>query len=239
VFVTARRVAHEIEDALTGGYTSRHLRDIEMLMSRPELTAEFQQQKLSLLLDHARMSTSFYSAYKSSRELGEFPVVQKAVIKADVKKFASRDIGRIVPVFTSGSYGTPMTFGLSPEKARRRRAEAIYFNSLASYRVGMPYAVVQARVDLRHSHWKTLLQNELVVNVPSQSRTQLRLACDLLRTRGIQFVIGWPSVLAPLAAFSAAEGLKLPRMRGVISTGRSTCRSAVKTTSHARGNLHG
>jgi phenylacetate-CoA ligase len=219
VLTIARRLAYDAEDCLTGAYASRHLRDIARLLSQPEFTTEYQQGRLYSLLRHVTELTPFYSSYRGAGRLSDLPVVTKAAIKDDPEEFTSRGNDKVVRVFTSGSYGTPMTFSLSPQKARRRRAEAVYFNSLAGYRVGMPYAVVNALAFPRHNHWKTLLRNELVLNVPDLSHAQLQQACNRLVAGGIQLVIGWPSVLAPLASYATTEGVTFPRVRGVISMG--------------------
>jgi len=214
-----RKVAFFALDAARGGRVRRHLRDLDRQFADRDQMRDASAQRLDALLKHAAATTDFYSG-RRGRELEDFPVVTKDVLKRGYGAFLSRsiDCGDLVEVTTSGSYGTPFTYLLSPEKKARQTAEVIFFGRWSGYDIGVRHAYI--RVTRTKRPLTLFLQNEVLMDPSSLSEAWLAQQRAHLRRSGVRVIIGYPSGVGALAAYCRDQG-DAPadfRLRGVITT---------------------
>lgn len=205
----ARRKAYWFTDALKGGRVQRHIKDIDMLLKNKELTAEVNEIRLKALLQHACACTAYYKDYEGCNKLSDFPVIKKKVIKKDVDSFISKAYKKekIAIMTTSGSYGVPMTFYMSPEKRARQLAEVIYFNRWVDYDVGVKHAYIYSQPSSgRKSELVQFMQNEVLMDCTVLSRGWLEKMRRQLKRKEIKFIIGFASVITELAEYINSTG---------------------------------
>src|SRR5690606_10027758 len=87
------------------------------------------KQKWVNFHDDITAQVPFYHSFKDKRNLNDYPVINKKMIANEPKMFYNRkyELNKLVPVRTSGSYGTPLTYYLTPAKKKRQQAEVIFF----------------------------------------------------------------------------------------------------------------
>ncbi len=202
-----RRAVFWALDRLKGGPISKHLADLQEFFRNPRTPGHIRTECLQPLLSHAAATTRFYRDYQGAAKLFDFPVIEKATIKKDIDSFLSNEFQRaeLVPVSTSGSYGTPFTFHVTHEKRSRQRAEVIFFNQWADYDVGVRHILFRARKKLGIT---ALMQNEIVLNPTYLTREWFESVRAELLQKKVEFLIGNPSALAALAHICESHGDK-------------------------------
>jgi phenylacetate-CoA ligase len=90
------------------------------------------------LLSHAAKTTRFYRSLKDNSSIAGFPVINKNLIREDYEAFRSElyPEEKCIPVYTSGSTGSPLVIMQNKEKKIRNTADTIYFASIADFQVG-------------------------------------------------------------------------------------------------------
>lgn len=202
---TARRRLFFTLDRMRGGEISAHLADLANSAANPANAGKKSRQQLKEFLSHSTETTSFYREYKNAQDLSEFPVVPKQLIKERYDDFLSSAYNRksLLPRRTSGSYGTPFTFWVTPSKRARQLAEIIHFSHRAGFEIGMRHAYTLVE---KKPWWKRFMQNEITLDPTYLSPERLEShRKEILRQR-IEFLIGYPSVIAPIAETCAAHG---------------------------------
>lgn len=203
-----RRAGYFVLDRLTGGLVMNHLRDLEQWATgHDNYRNEVGRRRLQSLLHHAVDTVPYYTDLKNGElELLRFPVVRKSDISKDYARFLSmsHERGNLIPVTTSGSYGTPFTFLLTRQKMARRTAEVIWFSRWVGYRIGDRHAYV--RVTKKKSPRTLWLQNEVLMDPTSLGESWLEAQRQELLKRSIRFLIGYPSAISTLAAYCEQKG---------------------------------
>jgi len=208
-----------IFDHLRNGKVLRHVQELQHWINHPGEIESVHIESLSNLLHHATRHTPYYRTYQGVKDLTEFPVLTKSILREQGARMLSDEHQKRISVFTSGSYGTPMVFHLSPEKKARRLAEAMVYNQLAGYRVGCRYALVNGEMERKKRAFMRFINNEVRINQTHFSDSELEWACNRLAKGDIPFVIGWPSVITPIAQYAEYKGMVFSSIRGVISMG--------------------
>ena len=110
-------------DFIKGSKIKKHFDDLKLSFADIESGRKKAEQRLTGILDHAVKTTPFYKKYAGFENLKDFPVIQKNTIKENYDAFLSDiyDRDKLFKTTTSGSYGTPFTFLLSPEKRNRAK----------------------------------------------------------------------------------------------------------------------
>jgi phenylacetate-CoA ligase len=177
------------------------------------------------LIDHACNTTGYYRQFLGAKELSEFPILQKRTIRERYEEFFSSvyEKSSLIPVKTSGSYGTPLTFYLTKEKKARQHAEVIYFSDWAGYKIGDKHAYVSVRVPRSKSKFTFFMQNEIPMNPTVIDEEWLEKQRQVLLHKGVKVFIGYPSVIGALAEYCRAKG----------DGSRSFCLKAIITTSES------
>lgn len=157
-------------DSLKGRQVERHYREVGFLMNhaQPDEIVQRQEQYLSGLLKHAVSECPYYSEYKRFKNLSDFPVVNKNLIKNSEKLFIAKgyEIQNLLRVTTSGSTGTPFRTYQNKEKKFRNYADTLCFAEHAGFRMGHRLIYlkiwVQEKMQGRLNYW---LQNIVPVDV--------------------------------------------------------------------------
>ena len=120
-----RKLVYLAKDQLNNGALGANIVD---------LTRQFnhkfpaQKSRINTITQYAIKNIPYYSNYKN---FSEFPVLDKTTIKKNYNDFISVEykdqIDNLHKVTTSGSYGTPFTFYLNPEKRQKMISEVYYF----------------------------------------------------------------------------------------------------------------
>jgi phenylacetate-CoA ligase len=192
-------------DSLRGGPVKHHLEELEGAFQDLEATLALSRERSRALIDHACRTTRYYGQFQGAQALSEFPVLQKGTIRERYDEFLSSacDRASLIPVATSGSYGSPLTFLLSPEKKARRTAEVIYFGGWAGYAVGVRYAHFTVT---RRSRLTTLLQNQIRFDRTFLDERRLEAQRQALQRRRLPLICSVPSLLGPMAEYCRAKG---------------------------------
>lgn len=200
-----RNRAYWLRDRFMGSAVINQLNDLDALLRKPDYRGNERDRRLHELLKHARETVPFYADYPDATTLKDFPVITKENLKRDYDHFFSNSFSRdqLTPMSTTGSYGTPFTFYLSPEKRARQLAEIIYFSNWAGYRVGMKY--VQMR-GTSHKKLRSLLQNEILINPWLIDDDWYQSSRYALRQKNVRFLFEYPSPMVYLANYCRKQG---------------------------------
>jgi phenylacetate-CoA ligase len=192
-------------DQLRGNPIRRHYLDIVHLTTHPDEMEESSNARLRDLIRNATADVPYYRKYDGATSLTDFPVLQKADIRLHYDDFFSEQYerGKLVRVTTSGSYGTPLTFGLSPDRSTRKTAELIFYSQWAGFRVGTRHANVGSRPK---RVLKAFIQNEVPMLAGVVDEEWLESRLRRLRSDRITALIGHASVLGFLARHSLQTG---------------------------------
>jgi phenylacetate-CoA ligase len=199
-----RRLAYWGLDYLKGRPVGRQLRELEEAFKDPDAALVLSQQRVRALIDHACNTTDYYRQFRGAKELHEFPILQKRTIRERYEEFLSSAYERssLIPVTTSGSYGTPLTFYLTQEKKARQHAEVIYFSSWLGYKIGDRHAFVRVR---DKSKLKLFMQNRIKVNPAVIDAEWMEEQRQMMLREEMKVFIGYPSVLSSLAEYCKAR----------------------------------
>jgi phenylacetate-CoA ligase len=192
-------------DQLRGNPIRRHYLDIAYLTTYPDELEESSNARLRDLIRNATAHVPYYRRYGGATSLTDFPVLQKADIRLHYDDFFSEQYerGKLVKVTTSGSYGTPLTFGLSPDRSARKTAELIFYSEWAGFHIGTKHANVGSRPKCA---LKAFMQNEVPMLAGVVDEEWLESRLRRLRSDRITVLIGHASVLGFLAKHSLHTG---------------------------------
>lgn len=191
-------------DRVRGGAVGRHLRALEHAFAHPEEAMQQRQAQLAAFLTRATDTTPFYREFAGA-SLDRFPIISKRTISENAHVFRSSayDFAGLPSMTTSGSYGTPFRFYLTPDKRARQRAEIIFFNRWAGYDIGIPYAYMRVVAPNRRQQ---RLKNETLMNPARCTVDWLNRQRGLLRQRRIRILIGYVSAIRALTETCRAHG---------------------------------
>jgi phenylacetate-CoA ligase len=129
-----------IFDKLKGGKIRFNYDDVTSMLENYNSDHSIEKRDLYLrnILEHATATTPFYKKFSHFKSLGDFPVINKNIIRNELDNFLSVKFSKskLHKVTTSGSTGTPFTVYHDQEKRTRHVADTIYFLEKAGYSVG-------------------------------------------------------------------------------------------------------
>lgn len=193
--------------------------------------------KLKNLLTEAQSNTVFYGCKKGELDLNCYPVISKRFLIENEVQFQSVKYKRekLVKVSTSGSYGTPFSFYITPKKKKRQLAEVIYYGLKVGYKVGMRHGYF--RTALAKSRLKLWLQNEIFIVSRILGDDFFKNSRIYLKKKKLQILIGFPSAIAMLAQHCIVKGDK-PKdfeLKGVLTFAENLSPTQRKCISEAFG----
>ncbi len=127
-------------DSFKGGHLKKDLNDIKNTFKITSFSILQEKNKTTIkeLLDTAVNSTKFYTPYKSYKSLQDFPVVDKLIIKNNFEDINILPINspNLLEASSSGSTGTPFKVYQTKRKAKRNKADVIFFATSVGYSIG-------------------------------------------------------------------------------------------------------
>ncbi len=192
-------------DCLRGSLIARQFKALKEDFADPALGQERACKGLEQLLEHAVKTTQYYRELPPDSPVSDFPVMQKRTLKENLESFLSSTVDRsaMIPAATSGSYGMPFVFFMSKEGFARRKAELLFFGSWVGFKVGKRYG--QTLVHPRSAS-SLFLENGILLNPKLIGPEWLEQQRTLLKKNKIQFLVGYPSALGPIAHYCRSLG---------------------------------
>jgi len=215
-------------DQLQGGVIKKayqNLKDLDNLDSTSPQLLEHQRSALKKLLKHAVNTTEFYSHLKG-KELVEFPVVNKDIIRSQKDSFISKNYSRGVlsPVYTSGSTGTP--FCCYQDKVKRKHviAELIFYSEKSGYRLGSTLLqVLGNNAHNKRTKLKQWIKNHKVVLVDSYDDKTIEEIINKINSNSEVAFLGYASTFDSLKSYFQRNGSSMvnkKKLKGIISNGQ-------------------
>jgi len=129
-------------DFLRGSRVRNHFNDIQQIVenySSAESTRR-RADRLQSVLEHAATTTPYYNTARRFKDLGDFPVINKNIIRDRFEEFRSGPYRakRFFTAVTSGSTGTPFRIYQDENKKCRNTADTLYFLKRAGFELGSP-----------------------------------------------------------------------------------------------------
>lgn len=212
--MNVRKLVFDAVDLLRGSPVRESFSELES--SFPGCPQE-RSKRLNAILEHATKTTEHYRKFAGIKELADFPVLNKSIIKNNFDSFVSENfkekLTKLRKATTSGSYGTPFTFYLSNEKRQRMVAEVYYFGKSSGFELGVKHAYL---VSKRKPKLAQFIQNQVMVTVDRLDDAWCSEAVSLLRKERVKVLVGYPSAIARIARYLLQRNERL-EMRGVIT----------------------
>ena len=215
-----RRAGFWTLDTLKGGSVRGQYRDVRRRMTEGVADGD----AIARLLDHASSTTPFYRPYARGSLL-DFPVVDKATLKAEGPRFRSELFAgsQLHRKSTSGSTGSPLSVVQDPGKRTRHIADTIYFNEIAGQRVGDRLMWIFAARLLPISRWQRLSRNIVAVDHVGMDDAVKQSIIEMLRRTHGTGILSISSTLHALARYATSRGHAPDELgvRVVISSGET------------------
>jgi len=208
-----RKVMFKITQKFSKGSVFDKLNYLE---TNYELNDENEQRvKFNSLLEHAINTTDYYRSYSDIKAIEDCPVIEKKVIKENYDGFLSTKYNKdeLIPMTTSGSYGTPFTFYLTKQKKEMQHAEVIFFSKWAKFDIGVKHGYVAAKVKSKKDQF---IQNQLSIAPFKISEEWLATEKDNIVSNKIKVLIGYPSAIGAIAKYFISKE-SFYKLDGVIT----------------------
>lgn len=178
-----RNIAYWLIDSLKGNNVNQHLKEINSTLNKSmdEITA-INNKKVKKILKHAINTTDYYS-FIENENLRSFPVINKQIIRNNIKGFISRkyNLNNLIKVVTSGSTGTPFSVYHDMKKKNRNTADAMFFANKAGYVLGEKLVYFKIWNDVnRKSAFEAWMQNIVSQDVTNLSSKSIKNLLDSL-----------------------------------------------------------
>jgi phenylacetate-CoA ligase len=194
-----RNFAFWTSDLLKGQVVRKDLNDIHKTLS----LSSFDDVKkrtdpvLNSLLKKAATFSEYYSDFRDYKNLSDFPVVNKTIIKNNLEKFRINSTLHkgSFPVTTSGSTGTPFTVFQTRRKKVRNTADTIFFAKRTGYQVG--HKLLYLRLwssQYKKNVFLRKLQNIVPIDVQDLNNEHIaKLILELQKDKQPKAWLGYPS----------------------------------------------
>jgi phenylacetate-CoA ligase len=172
-----------------------------------------QHELLEATLRNARRSKAFSRRLTDTGDpwltLATLPILTKADLQRDPQAYLTMPQCEVVWQSTSGSSGEPLQFAVERDRSGREWAFiSTYWRRLGGYRLGATRAVLRG-IELRsraEPPWDfDPLLGELRISTFYNSSKSLRSYCEILQTRRVRYIHGYPSAVDALARFIVGE----------------------------------
>ncbi|MGP9635798.1 hypothetical protein [Psychrobacter sp. AOP3-A1-26] len=209
-----RKLVYITKDQLKNGTLRENLAD---LTSQFNHVFPAQSSRVEAITQYAIKNTLYYNTYKKYNDFKDYPVLDKSVIKRNYDDFISAPykecIDSLHKVTTSGSYGTPFTFYLNPEKRQKMISEVYYFGRKSNFDLGSKHAYI---VSKKKSKISQVIQNQVMITVDKLDDKWCKEAVKRLKKQNVMILIGYPSAISRLAFYLSKNNIVFP-MDGVIT----------------------
>lgn len=211
--MNVRKLLFNVIDRKNGSPVAKGIHDLSFQFDSGFTSADERKRDI---VHHITDTVPYYRAYRGA-ELSELPVIEKRIIKENQERFVSdayaAKLTSLRKATTSGSYGTPFTFYLNPEKRSRMIAEVYFFGSGSGFEVGRKHAYLVAK---KKSKFQQFTQNQLMITVGKLDDSWCQSTVETLRKTGTKVVVGYASAIERLAIYLLSRSEVL-EMDGVIT----------------------
>ena len=206
-----------LKDILTGANIYKAYNDIKKSYYKGNLDL---QEDIENLLKHATDTTKYYKKYKG-KNIKDFPVINKAIIKENFEKIQSelykgKDLHKMS---TSGSTGTPLTVVQDKRKRARVIASVIFFGKLCGYKFGERQMFLRVWVDrIKKSKLQKFLQNMIPEDVSNLSNEKIEEVINVLKNdKKVKNVLSYASTLEKITNYLEGKDEKIYGLNSIIS----------------------
>lgn len=190
---TIRKTGFWFVDLLTGSKVRNHYKEIKKINEDIAFRRSRVDSLLKSLLEHVTSQSEFYSSYKGSLNIEDFPVVDKKLLIKNYNQILSEQFKHenVHQMSTSGSTGTPFTVVQNINKRKRVQAELIYFGEQAGFTIGEQNTYLRVwNENNKKSKLETFMKNlvmldnsklddESLENIRKQLKNHPKLKCIL------------------------------------------------------------
>lgn len=198
--------------------------------------AQWKLQRLGDILEFAWNEVPFYRSYwgdhgvsfrrpRDLSELERYPVLTKKIFRENSFQIAPRNLASIrhMPRHTGGSTSVPVHYNLDLEQWSFMEAFHLWGWRQAGYELGDPVGVIAGgSLVPKRATWKSrarsFAQRRLFLYGVAMDSAMAREYHGHLLRFGAEFLYGYPSVLYLFAKHLHEQGLKLSRLRGIVTT---------------------
>ena len=182
-----RSNAFWVNDFFKGGTIRRHYNQIKFIIENynSPKAQSLMEENLGKLLKHAANTTPFYRQNVDYRDLKDFPIINKNVVRANYDNFRSAKFidKENTPVVTSGSTGTPFKIWHDKNKRARNTADVIYFSERAGYHLGARLFYMKVWNDInRKSEIQKFKENILPLDIHNYTDADIKQLIDKLKS---------------------------------------------------------
>ena len=204
---TLRSTVFWIFDAVSGGHVKTHRRDIADILENfnTPKSKERRDVLLKQILRHASKTTPFYKQYEESYELQDFPVIDKKNFQDNFQAFQSSEYKDKSKhqVSTSGSSGAPFKAYWNKDKVLRNRADTIFLQGIAGYKIGYRlYYVRKWLSKYKGSRWAMAMRNIEMIDVSDFSDNYLAAFIESLKAdNSSKVILSYSSALRDICSY--------------------------------------
>jgi phenylacetate-CoA ligase len=202
-----RKKAFWFLDFLKGAKTKAHYDEIKFIMENYNTyeSTQIRAKNLHRLLTHATSSCTFYKPYDGFKDLSDFPIINKTIIKDKFKEFNSDKYSQSekYEMSTSGSSGTPFKTVQDKNKKLRNTADTIYFKQKAGFEIGSRLYYVRKWLTMHKRPWlTTFMRNIVMVNVTEFTDSyKANFIKELENDSSTQVIISYSSSLRDICSY--------------------------------------
>lgn len=189
-----------LKDKINGGYLRENFLQIKNILetsSAIERDAVI-ENRLNLLINHAKNSCVFYKRLDNPTNIVDFPVINKLSIRKETNSFISDKYKKddLISVVTSGSTGTPFQVYHDRKKIIRNSADTIYFAHRAGFNVGDKLFYLKIWSASNHKSKLTAkMQNVVPFDVLKFNDKEIERFISMLNKKGRKGILGYASAL--------------------------------------------
>lgn len=157
------------------GKLSLQIKEIKKINESPDTAANkiLIEKNIREVLNHAVHKSEFYKDCNPN-DIKSFSIIDKSIIKENADKLLTDSISNLKSSTTSGSTGSPLTIYQDHKKVARHKADAIFFNNQAGYRLGSKLYYFRVWNEKNHkSLMDRFVQNIQMADISNMSNIKL------------------------------------------------------------------
>lgn len=203
----ARKYLFWMLDYIKGGRIKAHYDEIKFIMENYNSfeSKQIRFQNLDNLLKHATCSCTFYQNFEGYKNIQDFPIINKSIIRERFQEFNSNKFENVkkYEMSTSGSSGTPFKTIQNNNKRLRNTADTIYFKQKAGFEIGFRLYYIRKWLRMHQRSWLTTkVRNIVMVNVTEFSKDYIaNFITELEKDGSTQVIIAYSSALREICSY--------------------------------------
>ena len=202
-----RRISFWTVDAIKGGAVRKHYRDISGILEEYKSSESIAKRAeyLNGLLDHAVSTTQFYSSQNGFKDLDDFPVINKIVLRDNLEAMQSAKYKNktTYKMSSSGSTGITSTTYQDKNKRNRNTADTLYFQGKAGFVPGYRLYYLRKWLEKYKANGLiTWMRNIVMVDVSKFNDNYLSKLVDSMRQdTSTKVILGYSSALRDICQY--------------------------------------